>query len=524
MKTKFNLFILSLLILTFPALLNAQQPTFAKVSYDSLGGSVQAYSIAKTFDNNYMIAGEKDGEGFVLKIDTTGNVLLNKKIAGGNGDSFNNIISTLDSCFVLVGNTYNTINNTNDILCVKINSNGDTLWSKAIDMGFQEIAVSVQQTFDNGFIIGGYINQNVAPYNISIVVKLDSVGNISWSQKLTCGNHFTMIYSVKQTPDSGYIAIGYTENFPPYEGGTLLVKLSPTGNISWVKEHLGNSSAHSSGWDVFVTDNGIVCYMNSNNSGIIMMKIDLSGTVLWSKNYPLFAFSSVMINYMMPRFHQTLDGGFILANSNGPGTWGQMLKSDSSGNFLWAKNILLSPSDVAESSDGGYLVIGNGPMIGVKKDPGFNPQIGIIKTDALGNSSDCINQIPFSSDTCNINLSQIPYTNTTGGTMRLLHPVISNGLMLSFNGCVMWTGSIDENNTYNNPLIVYPNPTTGLLKVKAENLQQIEVLDLQSRKVQDINISNQNETTIDLSELPKGIYFVKIISSRGVAVEKVVYE
>ena len=71
---------------------------------------------------------------------------------------------------------------------------------------------------------------------------------------------------------------------------------------------------------------------------------------------------------------------------------------------------------------------------------------------------------------------------------------------------------------------VFPNPTKGQLAVKAENMQRIELIDLQGRKVQDVNISNQNETTIDLTELPKGIYFVKVITGADVAVEKVVYE
>lgn len=73
-------------------------------------------------------------------------------------------------------------------------------------------------------------------------------------------------------------------------------------------------------------------------------------------------------------------------------------------------------------------------------------------------------------------------------------------------------------------LSVYPNPTRSKLTVKQENMQRLELMDLQGRIVQDLNVDNPNETTIDLTELPKGIYFVKVITAMGVAVEKVVYE
>ena len=46
---------------------NAQQPLFSKVFYDNQG-SAQAYAMAKTTDGNFLIAGEKDSEGLVIKM------------------------------------------------------------------------------------------------------------------------------------------------------------------------------------------------------------------------------------------------------------------------------------------------------------------------------------------------------------------------------------------------------------------------------------------------------------------------
>ncbi len=72
---------------------------------------------------------------------------------------------------------------------------------------------------------------------------------------------------------------------------------------------------------------------------------------------------------------------------------------------------------------------------------------------------------------------------------------------------------------------IFPNPTTGIINVEAENVIGIEVINIQGEKVisQKSNIKNQ-KCEIDLSSQPKGIYIIKITTNKGVAVEKVVLE
>ena len=74
MKTKSVVFALSLLFQFISSPMNAQQTTFAKVYYD-LAGAVQSYAMVKTFDQNYLIAGEKDDQALAMKIDPSGNIL-----------------------------------------------------------------------------------------------------------------------------------------------------------------------------------------------------------------------------------------------------------------------------------------------------------------------------------------------------------------------------------------------------------------------------------------------------------------
>ncbi len=66
---------------------------------------------------------------------------------------------------------------------------------------------------------------------------------------------------------------------------------------------------------------------------------------------------------------------------------------------------------------------------------------------------------------------------------------------------------------------IFPNPTTGKIIVQAEGIEIIVVLNLQGKE-----IYNGKGKEIDLGTQPKGIYIIKVTTSKGVVVRKVVLE
>jgi hypothetical protein len=71
---------------------------------------------------------------------------------------------------------------------------------------------------------------------------------------------------------------------------------------------------------------------------------------------------------------------------------------------------------------------------------------------------------------------------------------------------------------------VYPNPTTGELRVTSYELPVtgVEIFDVYSRKLLSLASQMSLETTIDISHFPAGAYFVKVITEQGEIVKKVV--
>ncbi|MCL2290300.1 MAG: T9SS type A sorting domain-containing protein [Bacteroidetes bacterium] len=72
---------------------------------------------------------------------------------------------------------------------------------------------------------------------------------------------------------------------------------------------------------------------------------------------------------------------------------------------------------------------------------------------------------------------------------------------------------------------IYPNPTSGELKVVSSELkvENIEIYDAFGKKV-GVTRAIAPETAIDISHLSAGVYFVKVITDAGEVVQKVVKE
>ena len=67
---------------------------------------------------------------------------------------------------------------------------------------------------------------------------------------------------------------------------------------------------------------------------------------------------------------------------------------------------------------------------------------------------------------------------------------------------------------------VYPNPAEGFVNVAAEGLQNIALIDMMGRIVKEQSAS-QSATVVDLSNLPTGLYFLRVTTDKGVALQRV---
>ena len=81
-----------------------------------------------------------------------------------------------------------------------------------------------------------------------------------------------------------------------------------------------------------------------------------------------------------------------------------------------------------------------------------------------------------------------------------------------------WPNFVVRTSFYN--IDVYPNPASNVINVRSEfTIDNLSIFDLMGRTVKQ-QISNNKEFSLDVSELAKGIYLVKLTSGEKEAVTK----
>ncbi|MEO8666190.1 MAG: T9SS type A sorting domain-containing protein [Ignavibacteria bacterium] len=138
-----------------------------EVSDDDFGNSVY-----QTFDNGFILCGTAGTlrDISLLKTDSAGNSEWSKTFGGNQIDFGSKAIQLSDSAYILTG-SYRLPNLTISSLLIKLNSIGDTLFSRIYidsDSLRLNVASSLEVTNDNGFIMAGNPDMGI--------LKTDSLG------------------------------------------------------------------------------------------------------------------------------------------------------------------------------------------------------------------------------------------------------------------------------------------------------------------------------------------------------------
>lgn len=320
-----------------------------------------------------------------------------QKSFGGFQEEFANAVAlTSDGGYISAGYSYSNsgdisghhgFTTKSDMWVVKVDANGTLQWQKSLGGSDFDVAKSIEQTADGGYIIGGYAFSfdGDATWNEGQddfwMVKLDAAGNIQW-QKSFGGPYYDMAYSVKQTPDGGYIAAGQNN----MNGGDVtgnhgfldfwVVKMDATGTLQWQKSFGGSADdiAHS----IQQTPDGgyIVAGTTESNDGDVtanhggkdcwLVKLDGSGTLQWQHTYGSSGTDEINAvdittdgGYIFSGYSSITDGD-VTVNNGSEDFW--IVKLDGSGSIQWQKAMGGSGPDISysvqQTSDGGYVTAG----------------------------------------------------------------------------------------------------------------------------------------------------------------------
>ncbi len=422
---------------------------------------------------------------------------------------------------------------------------------------------NVWQTSDKGYIAGGYYQRwdnLINDWNYDhYILKTDSAGNIQWEKNYDFTPLDGMCIEgsvVRELNNGGYAyisCINCAQNPPNPLSKYLLIRLNNLGDTIWTKTY--ERPKRSMGqWVEPTSDGGFVMTGYAADYGtsadVYIVKTDSMGKEKWNKTYQLYGEDQATC------IRQTLDGGYIVAAGSSltypvANTW--LLKLNNVGDTVWTKIFPWGMWNVNAYMD---ITPDNGFIVAVKDSDYY--QVAF-KTDSMGNllwvnnlgqGNACITQtadstfavfglnyfkeinqngnVIFSkSDTLNPRFWQQSFDKgyiTAKGNRLIKTDCEANFLFWDIINCPISSVSTNiADFDKEKEIEIYPNPSDGIVNVKAEKLNRIEIYTINGKLIMHQSYIN-NQNYIDMRRQESGLYFIKLIGTDYNVVRKLVIE
>jgi hypothetical protein len=469
---------------------------------------------------------------FIRKNDASGNLLWVKQL-GGSGDEtvggFN---------FDNYGNMY--IVGSNASLSIDFDPSPVTSYTVgATAFGRQMFILKLSSEGDFKWVnlYGGYFD------DYAIDVKNDPLGNVYFAGTIM---DYTLIGSTTLNPSNGH---------------AILVKLDSLGNFSWVKQTGGGSSETVYAIDMDKTQNIYMTGSITNGSTYTYYKkYNNSGTLVWSKSNMALRANDLVVDtvnqkvYLTGLFNGTVDfdSGSSVSNLTAASSDAFILKTDTAGNFIWAKSIGSPNVDIGISikidSHGNVYSVGTfkgicdfdpSPANTFTLNGGSSFEVYISKLNSNGDYisanqigaqlNDEVNKLEIDKNNCIYILGAykgtVDFDLSTSSTYTLTADVSNTDAFLVkyCDGTINLTENQDQQVNYT----IYPNPAKEIIYVKSEISNNGPTTIELSNILGDTILSElviSNNYTINTTNLTSGVYFITLSNQEKKSTRKIIIE
>lgn len=475
------------ILICFASLLGRAQTNFYKQF--SGDGYDYAYGVIELPDSSYMITGssssftEGPSQMFLLHIDSLGNFIRSSSY-GQDGSDVGQRVKQLSTGEFFVGGYTNSAGaGAYDMALWKIAEDGALIWFKTFGTAAWEKINDMVLTEDDGLIIIGETDNTTDGHTDVIVLRVDQDGIIVWEKQYENPGDDSA-FTIEQIATSTYAIGGKKYNNTTNLNQGWLLKIDGNGNDIWTRT-IGSTKNYSI-QDLIVTGTKIYCagYTTPN-----VMDSSFVFTVIYEESD-----GSMLVEY-----HDQNIGlaGVHLAN------------------FEYVDAVALGVSTVGPNTFGlednlffGFTILGY-----------YYKTIGTVQYA----SSQVIGDMHTTYNKGVISVGYNRHIGPGGSSIYVFRA--GNGQPLLHANDDMSPApivSIYEASELTN-LEVYPNPTTGILKLQYEGNSQLEIkiVDLVGNIIKDYATISSKE--IDLSELSSGIYYLqfKDVNSQSTSIQKI---
>jgi hypothetical protein len=534
------------------------------------------------------IGGTGNEEGQAIAIDASGNVYITGTFSG-----------TVD--FDPGVGTFNlTSAGGSGIFISKLDDSGNFVWAKAMSGTVDGYSYSIALDASGNVYIAGFFqgtvdfDPGVGIFNLTsaggydiFITKLDSLGNFVWAKRMGgAGEDYGKATSVDAS--GNVYTIGSFHGTVDFDPGTgiynltsagnndiFISKLDSSGNFVWAKkiggtnDDFGIALAIDSSANVYITGNfrgtadfnpgsGTFNLTSAGNDDIFISKLDSSGNFVWAKAIGGAGYDggqSLVLDpaasgdiYTTGFFAGTVDfdpgaGVFNLTSTGGNAIF--ISKSDSAGNFVWAKAMGGTSGNIGYSIalDPSGNVYTTGEFYGTTD---FDPGAGIFNLTSAGYTDIFISKLD--------SVGNFVWAKAMGGTDYdhgssialnasgnaymsgfFFSPSISFGstTLTNAGNYDMFIAKLDNTITGiesvkdNNRISFYPNPANNYFTIAlGSNNKKIKITitDITGKIIYTTTATETQNIEVNIKDFAEGIYVVRIQTEDFLQTEKLIVQ
>jgi len=183
-------------------------------------GTEYGYGCSETGDS-YLITGyttshdSRSKDIYLLNIDKQGGLVWENQFGGTSWDVGTSVCVTPDNNYLVCGFTHSYGAGEEDIYLLKIDSEGNEIWSQTYGGKRAEMGNTILPASDGGYVIGASTGTYGGINSDMYIIKIDADGTQIWDQSIDGGKQtgygFDWCRSLSLTSSGGYILTGYSD-------------------------------------------------------------------------------------------------------------------------------------------------------------------------------------------------------------------------------------------------------------------------------------------------------------------------
>ena len=234
-------------------------PNIEKVEDAVMTSSGDIFMVGSTTQNT-----SASYQVYFLGVDQYGQIISYNNYGGTNWEFGHGIDLISDTTFALVGETYSYGMGQSDVFVLKVNRQGDTLWTKTYGGLNEDRGNAIKLMPDKGLMIVGTTKSFGNGSFDSYMLRLQQDGDTVWT-KVVSHISDAEYYSMAINPDTSMVCVGYMSDTLNTYHDVDLAKFDQNSNFKWSAASQLSEGEECNIKSIFREDNGDYIYCGITN-------------------------------------------------------------------------------------------------------------------------------------------------------------------------------------------------------------------------------------------------------------------